>query len=250
MFFALVPRMVCFETGKFSTRPCTIRRPETGRRSLSRETTTGLGLNNMKRTLMMPMMISLWVLTASLAADQAAAQEYVELRSAVSRAGAVYRYLGYNRVFHNKVTLDAYYIGVPGQDELYLGLGYQLQATKSLTVTPLFYGVIGKERAERGLAMGAVVNGSVKALNVSGYVCHFEPMGGSVARYTFLDSLDISKKVKQWEIGGSTGFVHADGNWNPLVGPVIIRSDERGSWKVHVRGGSTFEARLTRTLTF
>lgn len=199
---------------------------------------------------MMSMMIPLWVLTASPTVDKAAAQDYVELRSAVSRAGGVYRYLGYNHVFHNKVTLDAYYIGVPGQNEFYMGLGYQLQATKSLTITPLFYGVIGKEGSERGVAMGAVANGSVKALNVSGYICHFEPVGGSVARYTFLDSLDISKKAKQWEVGGSTGFVHVDGNWNPLVGPVIIRNDERGSWKVHIRGGSTFEARLTRTLTF
>lgn len=203
----------------------------------------------MKRTMMISLMISFWVLTASLGAEKVAAQN-VELRSAVSRAGAIYRYLDYNHVFHNKVTLDAYYIGVPGQNEFYLGLGYQLQATKSLTITPLFYGVIGKEGAERGVAMGAAVNGSVKALNVSGYICHFEPVGGSVARYTFLDSLDISKKANQWEIGGSTGFFYAAGKWNPLVGPVIIRNDERGSWKVHIRGGSSLEARLTRTLTF
>lgn len=51
-------------------------------------------------------------------------------------------------------------------------------------------------------------------------------------------------------MGGSTGFFRADGKWNPLIGPVIIRNDERGSWKVHIRGGSNFEARLTRTLTF
>jgi hypothetical protein len=195
-------------------------------------------------------LIRFWVMIASLVSGTAAAQNSAELRYGVSRGGSVYRYVGYNHVFHNKVTFDAYYIGIPGQNELYVGLGYQLQPSKSFTITPLIYAVIGKEAGERGVAMGAALNGSLKALNVSGYICHFEPLSGSVARYTFLDSLDISKKAKQLEIGGSTGFFHADGKWNLLAGPVIIRNDEHGSWKVYIRGGSTFEARLTRTLNF
>lgn len=47
----------------------------------------------MKRIMVFLLMVSLWVLTASLAADKAGAQDYVELRSGVSRAGVIYRYL-------------------------------------------------------------------------------------------------------------------------------------------------------------
>jgi len=180
----------------------------------------------------------------------AAAQGSAEFRTGVSNGGAIYRYIDYNFVFHNKVVVDAFYIGVPGQNELYFGLGYQIPVTKSLTVTPMLYEVTGKEGSENGLAIGAAVIGSVKGLNVNGYICHFEPVAGSVPRYSFMDTLDISKKLKRWEAGGSGGFFYANKKWNPLIGPVIMRNDERGSWKVHLRGGATFEARLTRSLTF
>jgi hypothetical protein len=109
---------------------------------------------------------------------------------------------------------------------------------------------MGKENRERGAALGVCFYGSIKGWNYSGFAAHFEPLAGSVPRYTFLDSVDVSRRVKKFEVGASTGFYHAYGSWNPLLGPVLIKNDERGSWRFYVRGGSTVETRLTRTFTF
>lgn len=177
------------------------------------------------------------------------AQNYVELRVGQSKNGT-YRYTEFTHTFPEKIVIDLLYLGVPGQNELYAGVGYQLKPNKALTITPLLYGVIGKENNERGIAPGVFVSASKRGWNINAFLGHFEPLEGNVPRYTFLDSLDVTKKRKKVELGVSTGFYHIAGNWNPLFGPLIVKNDERGSWRLSLRGGSALEVRLTRTLNF
>jgi hypothetical protein len=88
-----------------------------------------------------------------LAEAQSDPQEYVELRAAYGKSGW-YRFAEYTHTFRNRVLVDFVYLGVPGQNELYAGAGYQFRLSKALTFTPLFYGVLGKENGQRGLAAG------------------------------------------------------------------------------------------------
>jgi hypothetical protein len=147
--------------------------------------------------------------------------------------------------------VDLVYIGVPGQNELYGGVGYSLKVTPTLTATPLLYGVVGMENGQRGGALAVLVAGTVERWSVSSYLGYFEPFAGTVPRYLFLDSLDVSRKLgRRYEVGASTGLLHAAGDWSWLAGPVLIRNDARGGWRLALRGGSAFEVRLSRTLSF
>ena len=180
---------------------------------------------------------------------QSSHHNYVELRAAVTRDG-LYRYAEFSHAFRNKAVLDVLYIGSPGQNEFYGGLGYQVNATPSLAVTPLLYGVIGKENGERGVALGAFVSGTVGQWSVYSFLGHFRPIEGSVPAYTFLDSFDLSRKLEAWELGLSTGFFYLDGTWNAQVGPVVTRNDHAGAWRFSIRGGTQSEGRLIRTVSF
>ena len=80
------------------------------------------------------------------AAPAASAQTVVELRGSSTR----YRFVDVNHTFSSKLFLDALYIGVPGMNELYLGAGYAWSPSTSFSLTPILYGVAGKENRERG----------------------------------------------------------------------------------------------------
>jgi hypothetical protein len=188
-------------------------------------------------------------LAPATALAQAAPPNYVELRVAGSEDG-LYRYAEYSRFFAGGPVLDVVYFGVPGQNELYAGVGYAVKATPTLTVTPLLYGVVGKENGQRGGALGLLVVGTVRRWSVYSFLGYFEPWAGSVPRYLFIDSLDVSRKLGRYEVGASFGLFHAAGDWSGLAGPVLIRNDERGGWRLALRGGSAFEVRLARTLSF
>lgn len=195
-----------------------------------------------------------WSLLAlAFSAGPALAQEpppsYVELRAADSDSG-FYRYLEYSRTFGRGPVIDIVYFGLPGQNEFYLGAGYPLRVTPTLTVTPLLYGVFGKENGERGVALGTFVLGTVRDWSIYSFWGYFEPISGSVPRYVFLDSLDLSRRLGRWELGGSAGLFHAAGQWSYLVGWVLIRNDRWGAWRAYLRGGSSLEVRLGRTLSF
>ncbi len=183
-------------------------------------------------------------------AAPAAAQNYVEARLGHSRNGT-YRYVDYNHTFKNRLVADVLYFGAPGQNEAYFGAGYQVRSGASFTLTPLFYGVVGKENREAGLAAGAVFGASIaEQWNVGGFFGTFWPLRGSVPRYTYLDTLDATRKFSSWEAGVSTGFYRIAGSWNPLAGPVVVKNDGAGAWRFSVRGGTAPEIRLTRTVTF
>src|SRR5712692_7234201 len=81
-------------------------------------------------------------------AVRAAAQTGAELRGSTAR----YRFVDLNYTFPSGIMADALYLGIPGQNELYLGLGYTLKPAPWLTVVPLAYGVAGREKGERGIA--------------------------------------------------------------------------------------------------
>jgi hypothetical protein len=183
---------------------------------------------------------------------QAAPPNYVELRGGVNGDGDFYRYAEYTRFFSNGITLDSVYIGVPGQNELYLGAGYGIKLTPTLTLTPLGYAVVGLdgETDQFGLAAGIFVVGTAGPWGVYMFTGYFEPISGSVPRYFFVDSLDVSRRLGKWELGVSTGHYVIEGDWTALVGGVLVHNDSHGAWRLLVRGGSAFEARLVRTLAF
>jgi hypothetical protein len=183
---------------------------------------------------------------------QAPPPNYIELRGAVNGDGDFYRYAEYTRFFANGLTLDSVYIGVPGQNELYLGAGYGFKVSPTLTVTPLGYGVIGLdgETDEFGLALGLFVVGTAGQWGIYAFTGYFEPIDGTVPRYFFVDSLDVSRKLGRWELGVSTGHYVISGDWTALVGGVVVHNDAHGAWRLLVRGGSAFEARLVRTVAF
>jgi hypothetical protein len=195
------------------------------------------------------------VSVAAVAADaraQAAPPNYVELRGAVNGDGDLYRYAEYTRFFASGLTLDSVYIGVPGQNEIYLGAGYGIKLTPTLTLTPLGYAVVGLdgETDQFGLALGIFVVGTAGPWGVYTFAGYFEPLSGTVPRYFFVDSLDVSRRIGKWELGVSTGHYAIGGDWSALIGPLVVRNDAHGAWRLLVRGGSSFEARLVRTLGF
>jgi hypothetical protein len=203
----------------------------------------------MQKTHLSPFLVFLWGFGGGNSHAQNSPQNYIELRGAGSENG-FYRYMEFSHAFRNRAMLDVVYIGVPGQNELYAGFGYRLRATSTLTVTPLLYAAVGKESGQRGVVVGTLVVGTVQNWSINSFWAHFEPIAGSVPRYTFLDSLDVSRKIRQWEVGVSAGFLQVSGEWNPLVGPVVIHNDKWGSWRLYGRGGSASEVRVSRTFSF
>lgn len=147
------------------------------------------------------------------------------------------------------MVADVLYLGVPGSDEIYAGVGRAFSAG-TVTLVPLVYGVAGRQGGERGVAVGLIAVGGVGGWNVNGFLGYFEPVRGDVPRYLFMDSLDLTRRYGVWEIGGSAGFFHIGDEWNPLVSPTVVRRDAHGAWRASIRGGAYTEARLIRTFAF
>ena len=189
-------------------------------------------------------------LAAGLAAGlppAARAQTGVELRG--STAG--YRFADVNHTFASGVMLDALYLGVPGQDEFYLGLGYTWKLSRGLTLIPLAYGVAGVQKGEQGVVLGAYALSEAGPWTTIAFVGRFVRTSGGVATYDFVDSLDLTHRIaKRWHLGVSSSVYRQDTGWSHLTGPLVRRTDARGSWAVSVRGGYDTEARLVRILTF
>jgi hypothetical protein len=175
------------------------------------------------------------------------AQHYVEVRGADTK----YRYFDWNYTFANSAVVDAFYVGVPGSNEFNLGGGYGFKPKPSLTLTPLAYAVIGKEEGQRGIKLSLLLALDKEGWRVNGFVGHYVPISGDVARYQVLDTLDASRLIdKRWEIGVSSGFYHADRKWNPQVGPLVKWNDRLGSWNLSYRFGPQRELRVSRVLLF
>jgi hypothetical protein len=187
------------------------------------------------------------LLAGSLAffAVEARGQTIFELRGSTTR----YRFVDFLHNFKSGLATDVIYIGAPGADELYFGAGYAWKPATGVTVTPLVYGVVGKQDGERGLAACASLfleRGGFRALGFGG---HFFKLDGEVSEYDFLDSFDLTRVAGRWEVGVSAGFFHQAGDWNPLIGPTLKLNDKKGTTAFSLRGGYKTELRLLRILT-
>ena len=179
-------------------------------------------------------------------ASCAFAQNLVELRVAQNQ----YRYADYLHTFRNNAVADVYYIGVPGANEVTLGLGYQFKI-QTLTLIPVAYVASVKEgpriAAKFGL-IGGLETGSWKS---GFYLAHLLPLQDGFSSYRILDALDVTMKLgKRWELGGSFGLFHQDGKWTPQYGPIVKMSDKHGQWGFSFRVGTGVEARFIRVWTF
>ena len=178
----------------------------------------------------------------------AQAQTVVELRGATTE----YRFVDLNRTFESGLFLDLLYLGSETSNELYAGAGWSWKPAAGVTLTPIFYGVAGKEGHERGIALCGSVFVDRAGWRVLGFGGRFLRVSGEVPAYTFLDSLDVTRVLAgKWELGASAGFLRIGGGpWNELIGGTLKFNDKRGATAVAVRGGYTTELRVIRTLVF
>jgi hypothetical protein len=179
-------------------------------------------------------------------ASTASGQTVVELRGSSTR----YRFVDLNHTFGNKLLLDLLYIGVPGMNELYVGAGYAWSPSRSFSLTPILYGVVGKGNRERGVVLSALLTGQAGRFKVLGFGGRFFRTSGDVPSYDFVDSLDLTAALGAWEAGASLGLFHQEGASSILVGPTLKRNDSRGAWGLSLRGGDDTEVRLIRVITF
>ena len=184
------------------------------------------------------------LLSFCLVCRQALAQHYLEVRG----ANTEYRYFDWNYTFSNSIVLDGFYVGMPGSNEFNLGGGYAVKPSSSLTITPLIYAVIGKEGGQRGIKLAVLVALDKGGWRLNAFLGQFARLSGEVGGYQVLDTLDASRVIgRRWEIGLSSGFFHANQDWNPQVGPLAKFNDRLGSWSVSYRFGPQNEFRAGRT---
>jgi hypothetical protein len=185
------------------------------------------------------------VLALWLIGSQGWAQHYFEVRGAQTK----YRYFDWNYTFGNSLIVDAFYVGVPGSNEFNFGGGYGFKPTKTLMLAPLAYAVIGKEAGQRGVKIAFLAAFEKGGWKVNSFLGHFARIAGDVNSYQVLDTLDASRVfLKRYEAGISNGFFHADGKWNPQVGPLFKLNDRLGFTAVSMRFGPQNELRVTRVL--
>jgi len=178
---------------------------------------------------------------------QAQAQHYVEGRMADTK----YRYFDWNYTFSNSALVDVFYVGAPGSNELNVGGGYGFKPRPSLMMAPMAYAVIGKEGGQRGVKLALLVMFEKSGWKVNSFFGHFARIAGDVERYQVLDTLDVSRVLHgPFEVGISSGFLHAAGTWNPQNGPLFKVNDRLGSWCFSYRFGPQNEFRFSRSFVF
>jgi hypothetical protein len=194
-----------------------------------------------------PLLTALTIGLLAAGGTSAQAQLAAEIRVASSE----YRYLDVNYTFAGGIMIDTLYIGVPGQNEVYLGAGYTFNPASWLSLIPIGYGVVGKENDERGLVLGGYVwleRGPYTAIAFLGRFIHLR---GGVASYDFLDTLDVTRSIAgPWEAGFSSTVYREGEDWSHLVGPMLKRRDDKGWWALSALWGYEDEVRLVRVLTF
>jgi hypothetical protein len=190
--------------------------------------------------------VGAFVAAAVLSQSNAAAQNVVEVRAADTK----YRYVDWNYTFANAVVVDAFYVGVPGSNELNVGGGYAFKRGH-LVLTPLVYAVFGKEESQRGVKIALLASFEKDGWKLLCFIGHYARVTGSVSSYQVLDTLDLTRAIgTRWEVGLQAGFFRADNAWNTQVGPLLKVNDHLGAWAVSYRFGSQNEFRAGRVLTF
>ena len=176
----------------------------------------------------------------------AAAETEVEIRAATTR----YRFVEMSRSFDSGVVLDTLYTGEPGMNEVYLGAGYDVSSSDRMSLIPILYAVLGKEYGERGATLGFMADVDHTKWHLVVFAGHFFPTSGAIGGYTFVDSLDLTRKFARWEIGGSLAAYEDEGEVVRAAGPVLKLKDRLGAWAVTARYGDESELRVVRTLAF
>jgi hypothetical protein len=161
-----------------------------------------------------------------------------------------YRFVSLSHTFEAGPYLEALYVGVPGQNELYLGAGYQLRPTQGVALTPVVYGVFGKENDQAGVTLGGLLSVDRGGFKVLAFAGHFFRVEGEVDDYTFVDALDLTRALGRWELGVSTGMFATGGDSSWIVGPTVKRNDSRGAWAAAARFGDDTEYRVLRVFVF
>jgi len=190
-----------------------------------------------------------WLAVLALWGAPARGQPYAELRLSTAK----YRYVDVGYTFGSGVVLDGLYSGAPGLNELYLGAGFAWQATPSLNLTPIVYGVVGLDAGseERGIAIGSYITFDKGPYKLIAFVGRFFRTQGDVPSYDFLDTGDLTRVVSgPWELGVSSTVYRTEGEWSHQTGPMLKRSDARGFWSLSARFGFDDELRLVRVLYF
>lgn len=193
-------------------------------------------------------MISRLIVTIALlcGASTAAAQMSAELRWADTQ----YRFLDVSFTRKDNIVLDAFYVGVPGSNELNLGGGYVLKHG-ALTLTPLAYFVAGKEGGQRGVKIALLASGEKNGWKLLAFGGDYLRISGDTTTYQVLDTADLTRTIAtRWELGVQAGFFHSGGAWNSQIGPVVKRNDARGTWAVSYRFGAQTEFRVGRVFVF
>lgn len=180
------------------------------------------------------------------AAGVAHAQHVIEVRGADTE----YRFLDWNYTSTHGLVADVFYVGVPGSNEFNIGGGYSL-TRGAVIVTPLVYGVVGKENGQRGVKLALLVMADAHGWKLTSFLGHYVSVSGDVDDYQVLDTLDVTRALgKGWEFGAQAGFFRTGGEWNQQIGPLVKHNDRHGAWAVSFRFGPEREFRVGRTLVF
>jgi hypothetical protein len=199
----------------------------------------------MRRTFLQAAALSIALAIAG-PAPPASAQTEVELRAATSR----YRFVEISRSFNSGVVFDGLYTGEPGLDEAYVGLGYDLSSSDRTSFVPILYAVFGSEYGERGATLGFLADVDHATWHLVLFAGHYWPARGEIGGYTFVDSLDLTRKFGRWEAGASAAAFEDEGDILRVAGPVLKLNDRLGTWAAAARFGDESEFRLVRTLAF
>jgi hypothetical protein len=188
------------------------------------------------------------LITASIlcGAGSAAAQVVAEVRGAETR----YRFADVSFTAKNGAVFDAFYVGVPGSNELNVGGGYTFKRS-AFALTPLLYAVAGKEGGERGVKAALLTGFEKNGWKLNSFLGAFVRLSGSTDSYQVLDTADLTRTLAtRWELGAQAGFFRSGGAWNLQVGPLLKLDDARGAWAVSYRFGQPKEFRVGRVMVF
>lgn len=189
---------------------------------------------------------AIFVATVTLASAvrPAPAETEVELRASTTE----YRFLDLSHTRASGLVLDAVYVDVPGLNQLFVGAGYEFEPAERLSLIPMLYAVSGSDT--HGVAVGGLVSLQHGGWQVLGFVGHFFQTGGEVSDYTFVDSLDLTRMIGRWEVGGSVDAYETEGEVAWRAGPTLKRNDTWGAWGMSALFGDEREFRLIRAVTF
>jgi len=175
----------------------------------------------------------------------AAAENELEVRAASTE----YRFLDLSRVFESGVVLSALYAGDPEVNDVHVGAGYYFGEDERASLTPIVYYMRGS-LGERGVMLGIHGDLALGNWRVLGFAGHFFEDEGESGDFTFVDTLDVTRRFGAWETGVSSDVYWFDGERWSVVGPTLKRHDSLGTWAASYRFGEQDEFRVTRILEF